>query len=841
MTPLVARVVLPLLLAAGVDAEPPSTPLARDGDALVAVVVSPRASSRVRAAARDLAGMLERISGARFRVREGSGEDGIALGVADDFPALALAAALDAEPPARREQYVLRSHPGGVYAVGATELAVEHAAWDLLHRLGHRQLLPGEAWEVVPRATDLRVAVDVKERPDYLTRQIWFGFGGWDFNAPAHRAWMARNRATGGFALNTGHAYGGIIRRYQAVFDEHPEYLGLVGGERRSTKLCVSNPDVRALAVRYAREFFAKDPGADSVSIDPSDGGGWCECDACRRLGSPSDRALTLANEISRVLEADHPGKYVAMYAYHEHAAPPAIEARPRVIVSAATAFLKGVQVDAVIDGWRARGVRQLGVREYFGVTTWDRDLPGRSRGSNLEYLRRTIPGFHAKGARFLTAESSDGWGPNGLGHYLAARMTWDVREASRLEALRADFLEKAFGPARDPMDRFYALLDGTRAPLLSSDLVGRMYRHLREARGLAAADPAIRTRLDHLVLYTRYVELFRAYSAAQGAARQGAFEQLIRHAYRISRTMMVHSKALYRDLPQRDRTVTVPPDARWDVPEDRNPWKRSAPWTPDELERLVAGGIARNPVAGFEPIGFTDRLVPAGALGLTGAALADTSRSRGDQTYYTWIEETPAILELTVTAGLVARHRGASARVRILSGPAPGAVDPAGAEEVPADAAEVPGDGTPHRVRLRASARGLHRIAVSDGGSGTEVRFPRGLARTVQVSADRGSTAFGPRSGYFYVPRGTAVVGGYSAAGAVVHDADGRPVRRVGAGGEHFAIRVPRGQDGRLWSLRGCRGAVALMTVPPFLAADPAELLLPEPVVGADHARGGR
>ena len=74
--------------------------------------------------------------------------------------------------------------------------------------------------------------------------------------------------------------------------------------------------------------------------------------------------------------------------------------------------------------------------------------MPGRARGGNLEYLTRTIPDFHAKGARFMSAESGDCWGPNGLGYYVASRMLWDVDEAGRIDDLVDDFLARAFGPA---------------------------------------------------------------------------------------------------------------------------------------------------------------------------------------------------------------------------------------------------------------------------------------------------------------------------------------------------------------------------------------------------------
>src|SRR5699024_1619461 len=123
-----------------------------------------------------------------------------------------------------------------------------------------------------------------------------------------------------------------------------------------------------------------------------------------------------------------------------------------------------------------------LGMREYYSVHPWDRDLPGRARGANLDYLRKSIVEFHAAKARFMSAESSDNWGPNGLGYYIAARMLWDVDEAQSVEALKQDFLTRAFGTASEPMAEFYSLIDGANRPLLSSDLIGRMYRQLDKA-----------------------------------------------------------------------------------------------------------------------------------------------------------------------------------------------------------------------------------------------------------------------------------------------------------------------------------------------------------------------
>ena len=102
--------------------------------------------------------------------------------------------------------------------------------------------------------------------------------------------------------MNTGHAYGRLISSQQAIFDQHPEYYALIDGKRHivpHAKLCISNPGVREAAIAYALEHFEKNPEADSVSMDPSDGGNWCECEACATLAPPNDLALLLANTVA--------------------------------------------------------------------------------------------------------------------------------------------------------------------------------------------------------------------------------------------------------------------------------------------------------------------------------------------------------------------------------------------------------------------------------------------------------------------------------------------------------------------------------------------------------------
>lgn len=807
-------------------ADPVPCPLAREGRALQRVVVGEKASDRTRAAAKALATQLGRITGGTFAVVEGDGTTGLAVGRAADFPALGRR--FDATPMPEREVYLVQSRANGVQLIGATDQGVEHAVWDLLYRVGYRQFFPGKNWEVVPDRKTLSIAVDVMEKPAYFSRRIWYGFGPADYAAGPYADWCAKNRATSGIVLNTGHAYDGILSRNKTAFAAHPEFLGLVGGERRSSKMCISNPALRKLVVADALAQFEKDPARDSVSMDPSDGGGWCECPECKNLGSVTDRALLLANDVAAAVAAKYPGRLVGMYAYSEHSPPPTIRARPNVVVSVATGFIRGgFTVDQLIDGWSQKATF-LGIREYYSVNTWDRDLPGAARGGRLKYLAETIPHFHAKGARFLSAESSDNWGPNGLGYFVAARVLWDVREAGKVDAHVADFLDACFGPAKGPMGEFYKLLTADRAPLLCDDTVGRMYRLLADARK-KTTDPAVHARLDDLIGYVRYVELWLDYSAATGAARQAAFEALIRHAWRVRASLMIHTKGLYRDLPARDKSVRVPAECRWEVPAPRNPWKADPPYTRADFETMTAAGVAARKLLDFTPVSYSTPLVPATPLKLPDAKPGSAGiYSRGVRTYFTWVEKGPATIDLTAKAGVVYDSRG----------PAKIALFPLAETEGKAVAhADVPPDRREHAVSLKTTFPGLHRVEVSDAAAGTAVSWAGGLPMTVVSSPDAPAGFHGRWGLYFYVPKGTKVVGGFASGPGTVLDASGKKVYTFDGRPGYFRIDVPAGQDGQLWMFANTAGQRLLMTVPPCLARSPRELLLPAEVVQKDRA----
>jgi len=831
----------------------PETKLAGNGKALLPIVIATSASADVKKSAATLAEYLGKMSGAKFEVQTGDGQSGIVLGTAADFPALAVSKELNTNEPTRREEYSLRSHVKGVTLIGATPLAVEDGVSDLLHRLGYRRFFTGPEWEVVPKAQSFGIAVDVRERPDYFTRDIWYGFGSWPENKGDKVDWNARNRMRQGIEIRSGHSYDSIIKKDAAEFQNHPEYLTKPG----SSKLCVSNPDLRKLVVKQALDYFAAKPGEDSISMEPSDGGGWETEGGCRDgevYKSVTDRVVTLANEVAAAVNEKYPGKYVGIYAYYLHSPPPTVKVHPNVAVTIATAFIQGgFSFEQLLQGWRSQGARVIGVREYYDY--WDISLgrPGFVGGGDTQRIRTSIPHFYGLGGRGMSAETNENWGAAGLSFYIASRLLWNTQE--KPNEIVEDFLTKSFGPAKEPMRQFYQLIDKTNEPLWSQDLIGRMYRHLDAARKLTN-DAGIGSRLDALVLYTRYCDMLLQWEKTEDKAAQKALgEQILRFTYRWRRNSMIHSYILWRHsyilggvpkLRGGIKNHPYPPETFFNVAEGKNPWKETAPVTPEEISTMLQQGIAGNSVAPFERVNYSLDLVPGAPLGLKSGAPGSYGFVRFKHSFLVYADKAGAPLRFSVTSGQIEPRGNTTLSLYRVD-------DPAlknGQELPPADGQEdgeqgntaggalasvdVPNDRAAHSVELKAPERGIYRLLVNERGKGTQLIWPVGALVAIDSSATDQTMLRGQSEMYFYVPKGTKFVGGFGGGRSVVRDASGKAAATLPIKAETFAIPVPQGQDGKLWSVEKV-SRFFLMTVPPYLSRRAEELLLPREVVEKD------
>lgn len=713
------------------------------------------------------------------------------------------------------QRYAIESYATAVVVRAAGAKGFDYAAARILRETGYRRFTPHPSWEILPAHPLHSIALDVDETPSYRSRSIWHSRFWPECRTNGHHEAWAFHHRLGGDIVRCGHSYEGFVRRNRAFFAEHPECLALVKGERVGNKLCISNPLLRERFTAYVLDAIRANPGALTASVEPSDGGGWCECDACAALGSPTDRAITLANHVARAIQGEFPGHKVALYAYNQHSPPPAVAVDTNVIVMVATGFLRdGWSPDGLLREWGRRTT--VGVREYYYNPN---GAPGAGRAADVFAIADTLPRFHSYGARYITAETTDAWAAGLMGINLAAELMWDV--GADPEQIKADLVSNAFPSATAEMRAFLDLVDGERRAPLSEDLLAQMYGLLSNAweKAEAGGPPAVadaprnsdneRSRIAQLIGYTRYSEALLAY---QRDGTEDAANALFSVAAALRPYYLVHTKAY-----QRDGRSFGPVGKK--VANEFN-WDAARPLEP---ERWLAEGLANNHRLPFDPVGFGDDLVPAAEAPDEGGAI-NVGPMRGRRNFLVWSDGSP--FDLEVTGGLIAwyRNRG-NVKLRLVQ--IGGESETGELETEVWRDASVPPDGTNRVVVVRPKRPGLHRLEADDGNDSTRYVFPADLA--VAIPADAGTPP--PVSGdvWFFVPAGTRTVGFFcNALRGRVCGPDGTVLHNLAKANGHYAVEVPEGADGHFWSVRGLNGRFRPMTVPSALNINPRKCLVP-------------
>jgi hypothetical protein len=234
--------------------------------------------------------------------------------------------------------------------------------------------------------------------------------------------------------------------------------------------------------------------------------------------------------------------------------------------------------------------------------------------------------------------------------------------------------------------------------------------------------------------------------------------------------------------------------------------------------------------------VAFRRDLVPIASLDPPqGEPVVSVGRQRRAQVFYTWCEQAPATMRLTGRSGLLNhKTRPPDAEVKRYR--------LRGETREWLDRTTIPSDKAEHPIALKTIHTGLHLIEVTSPGTGAQLDWAPGTVMTMEMSDESHPQFAGEWTLWFYVPLRTKEVAGYSfGAGGrspTLRDGDGREALRFAPQAGYFQVAVPAGQDGRFWRVDRFVGRMFLLTVPPFVARSPQELLLPKEVVEADGAR---
>ena len=700
------------------------------------------------------------------------------------------------------QRYEIESSPSGVVVRAAGEKGAEYAAARILREVGYRRLAPHPSWEILPAAPPKSISLNVAETPSYASRRIWSGYKWPETRKNGHHAAWEFYRRLGGDVVNCGHAYERFVHREKAFFAEHPECLALVGGVRKGNKLCISNPLLREHFAECVLSKFRDSPDMLTASVEPSDGGGWCECAECAKIGMPTDRAITLANFVAAAVRREFPGKKVALYAYNRHSPPPSVKVDRDVVVMVATQFLKdGWSAEALMSEWGRRAV--IGVREYYFNR---RGAPGAGGAANVPYLSASVPKYHSLGAQYVTAETSDSWAAGLVGLNVAAELMWNVK--ADFEAVKADVVGSAFPSAKGEMREFFDLIDGERRMSLSEDLVARMYEALSVGWKRASTEGE-RARVAQMIGYARYCEALLAYDRSPTEANARALFEV---AAALKPYYLVYTMSFFRD--------GRPFGAVGKKVANSLDWKTPRPLQP---EKWLAEGLANNHRLPFEPIDFgLDLVVAARPADANGAMNLKPLRRR--QAFHLWSDGKP--FDMEVTGGLIKHYRDrGNVKLRLVQ--IGGESDTGELETEVWRDESVPPDGERRMVTVSPRHAGLHRLEASDGGDRTLYAFPAELPVAILSGADPLPEVGGDF--WVYVPAGTRVFGFFAKTSqGRICGPDGRAIFDLAKRNGHFSCEVPKGADGRFWCLRSVNGRFRPMTVPAVLNVNPRRPLVP-------------
>nr|MDQ3622006.1 DUF4838 domain-containing protein [Verrucomicrobiota bacterium] len=447
--------------------------LVKDGKAIATVVSSvsrealnPPASKRggkraaavpedaEAAAVRLLVDWIKKITDAELPVRTApvEGAPSIYVGKA----AIQAGLKLDDIQSPSREGVRIVADDKRVLIAGQNAPATLKAVCRFLEELGCRYFMEGPLGEVYPRTETLNVGrLTITEKPALLSRNP---------KGPSWRdsLWKAWN-GDGGETIHHQHAWGSYVR--PELFADHPDWfaMGADGQRKAGGWLCTSNPGLRKF---FAERVIATiDGGTRHPSLSPTDGRGYCQCQACKAQDDPksiepssgtvsvSNRYVDFFDDVARRVAAVHPDSILSFYCYADYTQAPTVTRKLSPNLCGVIAPIRycrshGIgdpgcpsrtQQAAMIEGWAAVASR-LGYYNYM-YNLADATLPSFKFTSS----KQEFSFLKDKGLTVMTIEVLSNWHIYGPQIYLSLRLAYDP--TADADALMEDYWQKFYGP----------------------------------------------------------------------------------------------------------------------------------------------------------------------------------------------------------------------------------------------------------------------------------------------------------------------------------------------------------------------------------------------------------
>lgn len=461
---------------------------------------------------------------------------------------------------AKPQSFALIPDHKRLFIIGSDRVGTMYGAYQYLEFLGIRWYGPSDSERFVPKSAAIRFPDSViTGSPDFLTRGFWVTQ---DRGNKAFYLWMARNKLNFWSIAEPDRAYlqklgmrltyGGHSHfetfmnptdRYPynhplfsgdedqqadpfpanpesfsgdkngdgllSYFEARPDWYGLIDGQRtpfeghlKQANICTANKEAIAhLNSNIVKELAEGDWKAVTyLNFWPVDMGKWCECDACKPLGSPTDRWLLMVHHLNSAIEVArserrlHREVKVVFPIYLETLDAPEIALPDDFNMEACigTFFpIKRCYVHSIDDptcteyntehwdtflDWCQSPDRiyrgELFVGEYFNVSV-NKSLP-------VLYTRiidSDLPKYFHQGVRHMHYMHTDTrlLGPKRINNFLFAKKLWDI--TTNADSILEDYFSDLYGSVADEVEQLYAHLEFA----LSNIKQFRYWHHLPE------------------------------------------------------------------------------------------------------------------------------------------------------------------------------------------------------------------------------------------------------------------------------------------------------------------------------------------------------------------------
>lgn len=454
--------------------------LVKPGQPHGTIYLSAKASETISDAAEDFARVIKIMSGASLPVVK---VDSVSLVSAEGnailLGQLAADSGLEMNTSSRaKDGFRYKVQGSRLLVVGESDKGVACGIYNLLESVGCGWYVPGPLGEVIPqrRSVTFSSLLDHSEVSDSIHRRFWYG--GKNNLGTDGPPWLRRNK--GDHVVGSWrHAWHGLVPP-ETYFEKHPEYFGLLRGERKTRQLCTTNPDTIRIAAQTLVEQMDKNPHLIVLPAGPNDGGNLCECEICSKLDTPGyfepssgkpacpTRIFKFGSDLAEITSKTQPDKDLGILVYSEYSRIPLKIDRLHPNVFPMIAPIRRCRLHGPgnplckwnqlwkeeIEGW-GKKTRKMGFYIY-NYNLADTLVPL----SKVSFYKRLVEVVHQLNVEELAwvFETIDSWSMHAPHLYLSARLSWDSHLNIDREMNR--FFRGFYGAAAIPMKRYWTLID---------------------------------------------------------------------------------------------------------------------------------------------------------------------------------------------------------------------------------------------------------------------------------------------------------------------------------------------------------------------------------------------